>query len=227
MKTFKADKCVNPFSLLNAVCHCSDGIQDLLKCRVTSETGLIECSIRDFVICTDFLVDKALAIMQEYCREQCSPDGFDIFSTPIGEGRYKKDYWRSYVFCDEVNDTLRGAFQVTLRGGQRGWLIGNNEQELQAIAERYPVLAGLVHSKISNARSKATTNVPFDRSAARQMRQLLGCLARVAETPVVPSDRQAAADFMTWGLKQAERLGNQALAFFKEYLKPGQSNIAS
>ena len=36
VKTFKADKCVNPFSLLNAVCHCSDGIQDLLKCRVTS-----------------------------------------------------------------------------------------------------------------------------------------------------------------------------------------------
>lgn len=142
VKTFKADKCVNPFSFLNAVCHCSDGIQDLLKCRVTSEAGLIECSIRDFVICTDFLVDKALAIMQEYCREQCSPDGFDIFSTPIGEGRYKKDYWRSYVFCDEANDTLRGAFQVTLRGGQCGWLIGNNEQELQAIAERYPVLAG-------------------------------------------------------------------------------------
>lgn len=110
-------------------------------------------------------------------------------------------------------------------GGQRGWLIGNNEQELQAIAERYPVLAGLVHSKISNARSKATTNVPFDRSATWQMRQLLGCLARVAETPVVPSDRQTAADFMTWGLKQADRLGNQALAFFKEYLKPGQSNI--
>ena len=64
VKTFNADKCVNPFSLLNAVCHCSDGIQDLLKCRVTSEARLIECSIRDFVICTDFLVDKALAIMR-------------------------------------------------------------------------------------------------------------------------------------------------------------------
>lgn len=227
VKTFKADKCGNPFSLLNAVCHCSEGIQDLLRCRETSDPELVAQSIRDFASCTDFMVNKALSIMHEYCREQCSPDGFDIFSTPIGEGRYKKDYWRSYVFCDEANDTLRGAFQVTLRGGQRGWLIGNNEQELQAIAERYPVLAGLVHSKISNARSKATTNVPFDRSAAWQMRQLLGCLARVAETPVVPSDRQAAADFMTWGLKQADRLGNQALAFFKEYLKPGQSNIAS
>ena len=49
------------------------------------------------------------------------------------------------------------------------------------------------------------------------MRDLLVCLARIAETPVVPADRQAAADFMTWGLQEAERLGQRSLAIFRGY----------
>lgn len=98
VKTFKADKCGNPFSLLNAVCHCSEGIQDLLKCRETSDPEPVAQSIRDFASCTDFMVNKALSIMHEYCRKQCSPSGFDVFSTPVRTGGFRKDIWRSYVF---------------------------------------------------------------------------------------------------------------------------------
>lgn len=231
VKTFNADKCRNPFSLLNVVCHCSDGIQDFLKCRKTSDSGLIEHSIRDFAACTDFMVDKALPIMQTYCREQCTPEGFDIFSTPIVEGHYKKDMWRSYVFNDEENDTCRGAFQITLRGGQRGWLIGNNEQELLGIAEHYPKLADPVADYLEHARAQRNfqpaPDYPPDRFYAWQLRELLGCLARISETPVVPADRQVAADFMSWGLREAECLGKRSLAAFKEYLLIGTPDTAS
>ena len=231
VKTFKADKCGNPFSLLNAVCHCSEGIQDLLKCRETSDPEPVAQSIRDFASCTDFMVNKALSIMQDYCRKQCSPSGFDVFSTPVRTGGFRKDIWRSYVFCDEENGTYRGAFHVTLRGGQRGWLIANNEQKLLAMADRYPKLADLVADWLETAREqrifKPTSNYPLEEFYAGRMRDLLVCLARIAETPVVPADRQAAADFMTWGLEEAERLGKRSLAIFKGYQQSNSSATTS
>ena len=231
VKTVKADKCGNPFSLLNAVCHCSEGIQDLLKCRETSDPEPVAQSIRDFASCTDFMVNKALSIMHEYCRKQCSPSGFDVFSTPVRTGGFRKDIWRSYVFCDEENGTYRGAFHITLRGGQRGWLIANNEQKLLAMADRYPKLADLVADWLETAREqrnfKPTSLYPLEEFYAGRMRDLLVCLARIAETPVVPSDRQAAADFMTWGLEEAERLGKRSLAIFKGYQQSNSSATTS
>lgn len=217
--------------MLNAVCHCSEGIQDLLKCRETSDPEPVEQSIRDFASCTDFMVNKALSIMQDYCRKQCSPSGFDVFSTPVRTGGFRKDIWRSYVFCDEENGTYRGAFHVTLRGGQRGWLIANNEQKLLAMADRYPKLADLAADWLETAREqrnfKPTSLYPLEEFYAGRMRDLLVCLARIAETPVVPSDRQAAADFMTWGLEEAERLGKRSLAIFKGYQQSNSSATTS
>lgn len=110
VKTFKADKCGNPFSLLNAVCHCSEGIQDLLKCRETSDPEPVAQSIRDFASCTDFMVNKALSIMQDYCRKQCSPSGFDVFSTPVRTGASERTYGEATSFATKKTAPIAVRF---------------------------------------------------------------------------------------------------------------------
>lgn len=223
VKTFNADKCRNPFSLLNAVCECSRAIQDFSKCRSSVASELLERSIQDFAGCTGFMVGKALSIMQNYCRRQLQPEGFDIFSSPVVVGRCKMDFWKSYAFRDEADGSCHAAFQVTVRGGQRGWLIANSELELQRFADAYPSIAKLLKDGVRGTFCKEpfepTPDYPLEEFYALRMRELLICLGEITAAPVVPADIKAASCFVAWGLRNAEYLGKESLSAFDRHLK--------